>query len=98
MRTVVVQGGWRVWAMLIVGGALLLAVGLIASLFLLGAAVVGALALLGYRALYALGLAGRKAGRETPASPSDGIVDADFQVVGQRMLPEHLESHAPETR
>ena len=98
MRTVVVQGGWRVWAVLIVGGALLLAVGLIASLFLLGAAVVGALMLLSYRALHALGLAGRRSGHETPASPSDGIVDADFQVVGQRMLPERLESHEPEPR
>ena len=90
MRTVVIQGGWRMWALLILGGALVLALGLVAVVVLLGLLAVGAVALLGHRLLQALGLVSRRpmaeAVRRSPMDGSDGIVDADFQVVGRRAL------------
>jgi hypothetical protein len=100
MRTVVVQGGWRVWAMLIVGGALLLAVGLVASLFLLGAAVIGALVLVSYRALYALGLVGRRPSMDTPTAAGETVIDGDFHVVNRpvRQLPVPHDHHRDEPR
>lgn len=90
MRTVVLQGGWRMWLLLILGGALVLALGLVAGVILLGLLAVGVVALLGHRLLQSLGLVSRhtmaEAAHRPPAAGPDGTVDADFRVVGQRAL------------
>jgi hypothetical protein len=83
MRTVVVQGGWQMWALLIIGGALLLMLGLVAGLVLLGLLAVAGLLLLGQRALQALGLVRPPARVTSPSSSPDGVIDGEFRVVGQ---------------
>ena len=84
MRTVVVQGGWRVWALLIVGGAVLIALTLTVGVLLLGALAVGAVLLLGQRLLHAIGLGGRRTPVSSAAEAGDGVIDGEFHVVSHQ--------------
>jgi hypothetical protein len=88
MRTVVIQGGWRMWLLLVLGGTLVLALGLVAGVILLGLLAVGLVVLAGFRVLQALGVVSRRpvgdGVRRSSTDSAGGIVDADFQVVGQR--------------
>ena len=81
MRMVVVQGGWRMWALLIVGGVILLVLGLTIGLIMLGVLTVAGVLLLGQRALQAIGLDGRRIQVDTTAASEDGIIDGDFHVI-----------------
>ena len=81
MRTVVVQGGWRTWALLIVGGVILLVLGLTVGLMLLGVLAVAGVLLLGQRALWAIGLGGQRIQADTTAVSEDDIIDGDFHVI-----------------
>ena len=81
MRTVVVQAGWQMWALLIVGGVILLVLGLTVGLMLLGILAVAGILLLGQRALRAIGLGGRRIQADTTAVPENGIIEGDFHVV-----------------
>ena len=83
MRTVVVQGGWRMWVLLIVGGVILLVLSLTVGLMLLGALAVAGVLLLGQRALWAIGLGGRRIRADTTAVFEDGIIDGEFHVIGR---------------
>ena len=83
MRTVVVQGGWRMWALLIVGGVILLVLGLTIGLIMLGVLAIAGVVLLGQRALQAIGLGGRRIQADAPAVPEDGIIDGDFRVISR---------------
>jgi hypothetical protein len=91
MRTVVVQGGWRVWLALIVGGAVLLALTLTIGVLLLGVIAIGGALLLGQRLLQAVGLGGKRTPMDTPAAGSDTVIDGEFHVVSRdvtiRQLP-----------
>ena len=81
MRMVVVQSGWRMWALLIVGGVILLVLGLAVGLMVLGVLAVAGVLLLGQRALQAIGLGGRRIQADTTAVPEHGIIDGDFHIV-----------------
>ena len=81
MRVVVVQGGWRMWALLVVGGVILLVLGLTVGLMMLGILAVAVVMLLGQRALQAIGLGGRRIQADTTAATEDGIIDGDFRVI-----------------
>ena len=81
MRTVVVQGGWRMWALLIVGGVILLVLGLTVGLIMLGVLAVAGVLLLGQRALWAIGLGGWRIQADTTAVSEDGIIDGDVHVI-----------------
>jgi membrane-bound ClpP family serine protease len=81
MRTVVVQGSWRTWALLIVGGVILLVLGLTVGLMMLGILALAGVVLLGQRALQAIGLGGRRIQTDTTAVPEDRIIDGDFRVI-----------------
>jgi hypothetical protein len=81
VRVVVVQGGWRMWALLIVGGVILLVLVLTVGLMMLGILAVAGVLLLGQRALRAIGLGGRRIHADTTAVPENGIIEGDFHVV-----------------
>lgn len=83
MRTIEVQGGWRMWALLIVGGVILLMLGLAVGLMMLGILAVAGVLLLGRRALRAIGLGRRRIQADTTAVPEDGIIEGDFHVVSR---------------
>ncbi len=84
MRPVVVQGGWRMWALLIGGGAVLLVLGLTVGLLLLGLLAVAGVLLLAQRALQAIGLGGRRASVHAATAPDDGVIDGEFHVVSRQ--------------
>ena len=96
MRTIVVQGGWRAWALLIVGGALLLVLGVLFGVVVLGLLAVVTVVVLAERALRALGLGGRRpvtpssATRREPGGAS--VIEGEYQVVprplDERRIPE----------
>lgn len=94
MQTMIVRGGWRAWALLIVGGAVLLVVGLTVGVIALGVLAVAGALLLGQRALRTIGLGGKPAPPAAPSAQSDagGVIDGEFQVVtrqsGNRTLSE----------
>jgi Na+-transporting methylmalonyl-CoA/oxaloacetate decarboxylase gamma subunit len=81
MPTVVVQGGWRMWALLIVGGVTLLVLGLTVGLIMLGVLAVAGVLLLGQRALQAIGLDRRRTQAEATAVPADSIIDGEYRVM-----------------
>ena len=81
MRTVVVQGGWRMWALLIVGGVTLLVLGLTVGLIMLGVLAVAGVLLLGQRALQAIELGRRRRQADATAVPEGGIIDGEFRVM-----------------
>lgn len=84
MRTVVVQGGWRVWAALIVGGAVLLALTLTVGVLLLGVIAIGAVLVLGQRLLQAIGLGGKRPSMDTTTTAAgDTVIDGDFHVISR---------------
>ena len=87
MRTIVVQGGWRAWALLVVGGGVLLVLGVTFGLFVLGLLVLVSVLVLGQRALQAIGLGGRrtppKSARSAPGGPHSAgtVIEGEYQVV-----------------
>lgn len=83
MRTVVVQGGWRVWALIIVGGAVLIALTLTVGVLLLGALVIGAALLAGQRLMQMVGLGGKRSSMDTPTTAGDTVIDGEFHVVSR---------------
>lgn len=91
MRTVIVQGGWRVWALLIVGGAVMLVLTMTVGVLLLGVIAIGGALLLGQRLLQAIGLGGRRAPMNPPTAPGETVIDGEFHVVSRettvRQLP-----------
>jgi hypothetical protein len=94
MQTIIVRGGWRAWALVVVGGALLLVVGLTVGILALGVLAVAGALLLGQRALRTIGLGGKSAPPAAPSAHPDagGVIDGEFQVVtrqtGNRTLSE----------
>ena len=90
MRTIVVRGGWRAWALLIVGGMVLLVLGVLFGVLVLGLLVMATALVLGERILRALGLGGRRpAGPAAPRSETGpgAIIEGEYQIV-QRPLDE----------
>jgi hypothetical protein len=97
MQTIIVRGGWRAWALLILGGALVLVIGLTVGVIALGVLAVAGALLLGQRALRTIGL-GPKSTTVTPPGAATGrpdagaVIDGDFHVVtrqtGNRTLSE----------
>lgn len=83
MRTVVVQGGWRTWALLVVGGAILLVLGVTVGLVMLGVLAVAGLLLLGRRALQTIGLGKWPIQADTTTAPEAGIIDGEFRVMSR---------------
>ena len=83
MRTVVVQGGWRTWALLVVGAAILLVLGITVGLVMLGVIAVAGLLLLGRRALQTIGLGKRPIQADTTTAPEAGIIDGEFRVMSR---------------
>ena len=85
MQTIIVRGGWRAWALLVVGGALVLVLGLTVGVIALGILAVAGALLLGQRALRAVGIG------EKPSAPSaaagrpdaDSVIDGEFHVVSR---------------
>ena len=94
MQSIIVRGGWRAWALLIVGGAVLLVVGLTVGVIALGVLAVAGVLLLGQRALRSIGLGGKPAPSTAAPGRHDagGVIDGEFQVVtrqsGNRTLSE----------
>ena len=91
MQTIVVRGGWRAWALLIVGGTLLLVLGVLFGVLVLGLLVMATVLVLGGRILRALGLGGRQTVAPSSAPRRDAgpasIIEGEYQVV-QRPLDE----------
>ena len=96
MRTVVVQGGWRAWVLLVVGGMVLLVLGVLFGVLVLGLLAMLTALVLGERILGAFGLGGR---RSVPPSPSPrgetgpaSVIEGEYQVVqrplGERQISE----------
>ena len=83
MRTVVIQGGWRLWTLLIVGGAVALVLALTVGVLLLGVFAVAAVLFLGQRLMQAIGLGSRPRVTHGTTEPADGVIDGDFQVVSR---------------
>ncbi len=84
MRTVVVRGGWRAWALVIVGGALLLVLGVLFGVLVLGLLVMLTVLMLGARILRALGLGGRRSAGPSStrgASSQGAVIEGEYQVV-----------------
>lgn len=84
MRTIVVHGGWRAWALLLIGGAALLVLGVTFGLVLLGLLVLASALVLGQRAMQALGLGGRHATPRSATSGSRGagtVIEGEYHVV-----------------
>ena len=90
MRTIVVRGGWRAWALLIVGGAALLVLGVLFGVLVLGLLLMLTVLMLGDRVLRALGLGGRRTTGPSAARAASGagaVIEGEYQVV-QRPLEE----------
>ena len=95
MRTVVVQGGWRAWALLIVGGTVLLVLGVLFGVLVLGLLAMLTVLVLGERILRALGLGGRRSIDPTAPRRETGagaVIEGEYQVVqrpiDERRIPE----------
>ena len=94
MRTVVVQGGWRAWALLIAVGAVLLVLGLVFGLVLLALLLMATALVLGQRVVRALGLGGRQAA--PPSSGATGhdtsgaIIEGEYRVVERPLAARHV--------
>ena len=96
MRTVVVQGGWRAWALLVVGGMVLLVLGVVFGVLVFGLLAMLTALVLGERILRALGLGGRRSVQ--PSSGARGptgttsVIEGEYQVVqrpvDERRIPE----------
>ena len=85
MRTIEVRGGWRAWALLVVGSMVLLVLGVLFGVLVLGLLVMATALVLGQRILRALGLGGRRPA--TPTSATHGgthpysVIEGEYQVV-----------------
>ena len=96
MRTIEMRGGWRAWALLIVGSMVLLVLGVLFGVLVLGLLVMATVLVLGQRILRALGLGGGRPA--TPASATRGgtgtssVIEGEYQVVqrptDERRIPE----------
>ena len=96
MRTIVVRGGWRAWALLIVGGMLLLVLAVLFGVLVLGLLTMLTALVLGQRILRALGLGGRRpvarsSGTRRAAGPAS-VIEGEYRVVqppnDERRIPE----------
>jgi len=85
MRTVVVRGGWRAWALLGVAGLVLLVLGLVFGLVLLALLVMATALILGQRVVRAFGLGNRSAApassRPTGRDTADAVIEGTYRVV-----------------
>ncbi len=85
MRTVVVRGGWRAWALLIVGGMVLLVLGLVFGVVLLALLAMATALILGQRVVRALGLGGQSAApassHTTGRDTTDAVIEGEYRVV-----------------
>ena len=95
MRTIVVRGGWRAWALLIVGGTVLLVLGALFGVLVLGLLAMLTVLMLGERVVRALGLGGRRSGGPSAphgASGAGAVIEGEYQVVqrptDERRIPE----------
>ena len=81
----VVQGGWRAWALLVVGGAVMLVLAVLFGVLVLGLLALVTAVVLADRALRALGLGGRRPVTPSSATRGEGgpasVIEGEYRVV-----------------